>query len=86
MDSLRLRGDDLADMVATELHSNHGGFTKINDLLGIPPPAGRAYSHKKNDVASNGATNFPATTVTNLVRIGVYRRIELFSIFPWTCS
>jgi len=35
LDSLRLRGDDLADMVATELHSNHGGLTKINDLLGI---------------------------------------------------
>jgi hypothetical protein len=33
LDSLRLEGDPLADNVVAELHANHGGLTKIHDLL-----------------------------------------------------
>ena len=33
LDSLRFDGDPLADLVAAELHSNHGGLTNIHDLL-----------------------------------------------------
>eukprot|EP00931_Biecheleriopsis_adriatica_P041213 TRINITY_DN23586_c0_g1_i4.p1 TRINITY_DN23586_c0_g1~~TRINITY_DN23586_c0_g1_i4.p1 ORF type:complete len:416 (-),score=61.61 TRINITY_DN23586_c0_g1_i4:70-1317(-) len=33
LDQLRLVGDDLGDRVAAELHSKHGGLTKIHDLL-----------------------------------------------------
>ena len=33
LDSLRLRGDPMADQVAACLHSKHGGLTNIHDLL-----------------------------------------------------
>ena len=33
LDSLRFRGDPLADAVAADLHANHGGLTNIHDLL-----------------------------------------------------
>lgn len=33
LDNSRLRGDLLADRIASELHSKHGGLTKIHDLL-----------------------------------------------------